>query len=100
MSDSSSHLTTRRLERTSTPGVFRRGGSYVVIYRDPSGRQRKRSARTLAEARDLKSALTTDVRRGEYREASRVTFADYWPSWIESYSGRTSRGFRETTRTE
>jgi integrase len=32
-------------------------------FRDPSGRQRKRSARTLAEARTLKAALTADVKR-------------------------------------
>jgi integrase len=88
----------RRLDRTSTPGVYKRGGSYVVVYRDPSGRQRKQAARTLAEARDLKSSLTTDVRRGEWREQSSVTFAQHWGPWIDSYAGRTSRGFRETTR--
>ena len=90
----------RTLERTGTPGVFKRGGRYVVIFRDPSGRQRKRSARTLAEARSLKSSLTTDVNRGEYRTVSHVTFADFWPQWIDSYSGRTARGFRENTRRE
>jgi integrase len=88
----------RRLVKTGTPGVYKRGGSYVVIYRDPSGKQRKRAARTLAEARAVKSSLSTDVRRGEWREQSRVTFADHWPSWIATYSGRTSRGFREATR--
>lgn len=96
----SKHPPTRTLERTGTPGIFKRGGSYVVVFRDASGRQRKRAARTLAEARALKSSLTTDVRRGEYREQSRVTFADYWPEWIDNYSGRTSRGFRENTRAE
>jgi integrase len=91
---------TRKLERTGTPGIFRRGNRYVVTFRDPSGRQRKRSARTLAEARSLKSSLTTDVNRGEYRTVSNVTFADYWPQWIDNYSGRTARGFRENTRAE
>jgi integrase len=90
----------RKLERTKVPGVYRRGGRYVVVYRDPQGRQRKRSARTLAEARDLKAALRADVTRGEYRALSRVTFAEYAPEWIAGYQGRTSRGFRETTRTE
>jgi integrase len=90
----------RRLVRTSTPGVYKRGSRYVVVFRDPGGRQRKRSARTLAEARDLKATLRADVSRGEYRTLSRVTFADYAPEWIASYQGRTSRGFRETTRAE
>ena len=43
--------------RTSTPGIYRRGSRYVVTYRDPTGRRRKRSAATLAEARLLKSSL-------------------------------------------
>ncbi|MGH3114957.1 MAG: hypothetical protein ACRDOP_15955, partial [Gaiellaceae bacterium] len=61
--------------KTSTPGVYKRGSRYVVTFRDPLGRQRKRSARTLSEARDLKATLTADVRRGEYRALSKVTFA-------------------------
>ena len=38
------------MERTATPGVYKRGGRYVVTFRDPSGRQRKRFAKTLVEA--------------------------------------------------
>ena len=87
----------RSLTRTATPGVYKRGSRYVVVFRDPHGRQRKRAARTLAEARDLKATLTADVRRGEYRALSRVTFADYAVEWIESYQGRTSRGIRPET---
>lgn len=89
-----------RDERTSVPGVYRRGRRYSVIYRDPQGRQRRRSARTLAEARVLKAALTADVARGDYRALSAVRFADYARHWITSYPGRTRRGFRETTREE
>src|SRR5262249_36899464 len=87
----------RRLVKTSTPGIYRRGGRYVVVFRDPHGKQRKRSARTLAEARDLKAALTADVKRGEYRALSKVTFGQYAAEWIESYTGRTSRGGRPHT---
>jgi integrase len=87
----------RTLARTSTPGVYKRGGRYVVIFRDPHGRQRKRSARTLAEARELKAVLTADVKRGEYRALSKVTFAEYAAEWIENYQGRTSRGIRPET---
>jgi integrase len=100
MSDSSSQLVTRRLERTSTPGIFKRGKRYVVRYRDLAGKDRKRAARTLVEARRLKASLSTDVARGEYRTVSDVRFSDYWPQWIDSYSGRTARGFRENTRAE
>src|SRR5436309_5119681 len=81
----------RRLVKTSTPGIYKRGGRYVVVFRDPHGKQRKRSARTLAEARDLKAALTADVRRGEYRTLSKLTFGEYATEWVGSYSGRTSR---------
>ena len=90
----------RRLIRTSTPGVFKRGSRYVVCFRDPGGTPRKRSARTLAEARDLKAALTADIIRGEYRAASRVTFRDYVQSWVVVYSGRTAAGIRESTMVE
>jgi integrase len=91
--------TSTRLERVkNAPGIYRRGSRYVVVFRDPLGKQRKRAARTLAEARDLKATLTADVRRGEYRTLSKVTFAEYAPEWIRTYAGRTSRGVRDATR--
>ena len=86
------------MERTKTPGVYRRGSRYVVTYRDQHGVPRKRSAGTLAEARELKAMLTADIARGEYRSLSRVGFAAYAREWIDSYQGRTSRGLSETTR--
>src|SRR4051794_29260441 len=95
MQDASSQ--DRRLIKTSTPGIYRRGQRYVVVFRDPQGKQRKRSARTLAEARDLKATLAADVSRGEYRALSKITFAAYAAEWIESYQGRTSRGIRQET---
>ncbi len=88
----------RRLVKTKTPGIYRRDDrDYVVIYRDASGRQRKRIARTLAEARTMRASLATDVHRGEYVEQSKVTFADYARDWIGNYNGRTSRGIRPGT---
>jgi integrase len=89
--------TGRKLERTKTPGVYKRGGRYCVIFRDPSGRQVKRSARTLAEARELRAQLQADVARGEWRASSRVTFDAYARDWLAAYGGRTARGIRETT---
>ncbi|HUA12394.1 MAG TPA: site-specific integrase [Solirubrobacteraceae bacterium] len=86
-----------KLEKTKTPGVYRRGGRYVVRYRH-RGKQHKRFARTYDEARTLKATLVADMRRGEHRETSSVTFEDYAREWVETYTGRTNRGFRESTR--
>ena len=85
--------------KTRSPGIYRRGRRYVVVAR-VRGRQVKRSAATLAEARVVKAALTTDVRRGEYREQARVTLAEYAPEWAESYTGRTSLGIGDGTRAD
>lgn len=91
----------RRLVKTSTPGVYRRGNRYVVIVRDPSGKQRKHSARTLVEARTMRTTLSADVARGEYRAQTKITFAEYAGSWLTTYGGRTSRGaVRATTARE
>ena len=62
----------RRLVKTGTPGIYKRGNRYVVRYRDPRGRDRKRFARTLAEARDLRTQLGADLSRGEYLARSTV----------------------------
>jgi len=88
------------LVKTRTPGIYQRGSRYCVVFRDPDGRQRRKAARTLAEARALKASLTADVARGEYRALSGVTFGEYAPEWIASYGGRTSRGIREQTKNE
>lgn len=87
----------RPLERTKTPGIYKRGGSYCVIVRDASGRSMKKAARTLAEARTIKASVKTDVARGEYRPASKLTLAEYAPEWLDGYTGRTSRGIRPET---
>jgi integrase len=86
-----------RLEKTTTPGIYRRGNRYVVTFRDQHGTPRKKSAATLAQARDLKAAVTTDVRRGDYQPQTTIAFADYVKEWISTYQGRTSRGIRPET---
>jgi hypothetical protein len=90
----------RRLEKTATPGIYRRGDRYVVRYRDPSGMSRKKFARTLAEARAMRAQLVSDVNRGEWTPLKRVAFDDYARSWIATYNGRTSGGIRESTLVE
>ena len=53
-----------RLEKTNTPGVFKRGNRYAVIYRDAGGRQRQESARTFDAARRLRARRAASVDEG------------------------------------
>ena len=89
-----------KMEKTKTPGIFKRGSRYVVTFRDAAGRQRRESARTLDDARRLKAARTTAVATGEYQERSRDTLHAYSREWVKRYQGRGRRGFRENTRDE
>lgn len=93
----SAKKTTPRLERTTTKGIYKRGNTFVVVYYDNEGRQRKRHARTFTEAKRLKAALSTDVHRGEHVGSSRLTLAQYEEKWAESYHGRSGRGVRKAT---
>jgi integrase len=88
-------MATPRMQRTRHPGVFKRGNRYVIVWRH-RGRQHKSFHRTLAEAREAKSSREA----GDKRPTSKVSVEDYFAEWIESYAGRTSRGFSETTRPE
>lgn len=88
------------MEKTSVPGVYKRGSRYMVVYRDGAGRQRKRSCRTLAEAREQKAIATADVARGEDRRLSQVTFAEYARQWLDTYGGSNGRGIRDETRAD
>lgn len=87
----------RALVPTATPGIYKRGARYAVRFRDPQGKQRQRAARTLAEARRLRSELTADVGRGEYRPDAKVTLAAYAETWKLTYAGRTAHGLRPET---
>jgi integrase len=93
-----------RLSKTSTPGVFRRHVkdcddkgrcecSYAVVWRH-RGKQSMETFATFAEAREAKGKRAG----GESRPTSKVRFEDYFTEWIESYAGRTARGFSETSR--
>lgn len=83
------------LQRTDTPGIYRRGDRYVTTWRQ-AGRQRKASFATLAEAREAKAAHE----RGERPVALRVGFDRYALEWIETYRGRTRRGLAHSTRAD
>ena len=88
-----------KLEKTRTPGIFKRGGRYVFSYR-VDGKQRWESCRTIDEARRAKAARATDIERGEFEQRSRITLHEYAREWVERYQGRGRRGFRENTRDE
>ena len=94
-----------KLTKTTHPGIFRRhakdctGGrcdcAYVVVWRH-RGKQHKATYRTLTEAREAKGNRDA----GDRRPVARRSFEDYFSEWIETYAGRTARGFSETTRPE
>ncbi len=89
------------MERTRTPGVFKRGSRYVAVFRDQEGRQRKEFAATYKAAVALKNARTADRDRGEYAAPSRLTFEEYAADWIARYQGRGGRHtFTDDTRRE
>src|SRR2546423_7937652 len=88
-----------KLETTKTPGIFKRGSRYVFSYR-VNGRQRWESARTLDQARTLKSERITDANRGELEERSTLKLHEYVGEWIDRYQGTSRRGFRDETRSE
>lgn len=94
------------LIKTSTPGIYRRHHKgcdargrcdcpWVIVGRH-RGRQFKETCSSFHEARSRKAAHES----GEIEPRSKTKFGDYFPEWIESYSGLTSRGFSETTRPE
>jgi integrase len=85
------------LEKTKTPGVYRRGGRYAYVYR-VRGVQHWGTAATYDEARRAKRQADADADRGEARELSRIAFGEYAREWIAGYQGLTSNGFRESTR--
>jgi integrase len=84
-----------KMERTRYPGIYKRGGRYVAVWRH-RGKQVKSFHRTLAEAREAKATREA----GDKRPTSKRTFEDYFEEWIESYAGRTQKGFAETSRPE
>lgn len=75
------------MAKTKTPGVYKRGGRFVVVWRH-RGKQHKSFHRTLAEAREAKGQRDA----GDRRPSSREAFEDYARGWIDCYGGRTERG--------
>ncbi len=78
------------IDKRETPA----GPRWDVRYRDPEGRQRKSTKRTLAEAKRFAASVETDKARGEYTDerAGRVTFKQYADEWLAR------QDFNESTR--
>jgi integrase len=90
---------TLKLETTSVPGIYKRGGKYVVRYR-AGGRRYAETVATMAEARRMKRERERSKDRGEFElvAASRRPFAEYARDWIDSYQGNGRHGFTDETR--
>jgi integrase len=88
------------MERTRYPGVYKRGTKYIATYRDPHGRQRKESFRTLSEAKAAKDSRSSSIADGTFQANVRVTLHEYAGEWIGAYRGKGGRGFRENTRAD
>lgn len=88
-----------KMVRTKTPGVFKRGARYVVVFRDADGRQRKEATRTYELARALKRERESEVARGAFVPTGKLTFHEYAGEWIETYNGK-RKGIRDRTRAD
>jgi hypothetical protein len=64
---------TARLKRTRHPGIYETGESYVVRYRDQSGRQRQKTCRTLDEAKRWRAKVTLNPATGSSRSGPTVS---------------------------
>jgi integrase len=74
--------------------VYRKGARFVATFRY-RGKQRKKSFRTLTEAKNFKAK----AHLGDAPQASsRMLFTTYADSWLDGYSGRTRNGLRQSTR--
>lgn len=67
------------IERRATAN----GPRYDVRYRDPAGKARKRTFKTLADARRMARTVEADMTRGTWTDPTRgkVTFAEWWGRW-------------------
>lgn len=89
-----------QLIKTRHPGIYKRGGRYMVIYRDRTKKQRSETCDTLAEAQRVKAERVAAVKNRTHRQVSVQPFPDYVTEWIETYTGHKGGSFREHTRRE
>lgn len=88
----------RKLEKTRTPGVYRRhkdgcprgrcGCPCVVVWRD-RGRQHKRVFAKESDAREFKNDMGGS--KGSRRPLAKATVAEYHAAWFPTYRGTHGR---------
>src|SRR5439155_4248551 len=84
------------LRRTATPGVYARGSRWVAVYLE-DGRQRRRSALTFREAREIKVRATANEAAGR----AGPTLHGYALDWVDHYAGRGANDvINDRTRSE
>jgi integrase len=83
-----------KFEKTRHPGIYKRGGRYVVRWRD-RGVEQKESFRTLAEAKEAQGRRRQP---GGERAYSKSRFDDYALAWLDTFQGRNAGGLAESTR--
>ena len=71
------------LKCTGTPGVYMRGSRWVAVYLE-DGRQRRRSAATFREAREIK--IRAIAKEAALRAGP--TLHGYALEWVDQYAGR------------
>jgi integrase len=71
------------LQRTATPGVYMLGSRWVAVNLE-DGRQRRRSAATFQEAREIKVRSTAN----EAARRAGPTLHSYALEWVDHYAGR------------
>src|SRR4051794_17177020 len=86
-----------KMERTKYPGIYTRGSRFVVIWRDDRGKQHNKSHPTITDAKKFQGVVRQD---GHKSAPARDSFESYALAWVESYTGRTSKGFSEHARTD
>lgn len=86
------------LTKTKTPGIYKRGSRYAVVYRASDGRQRQESAATYDAARLLKGKREAEASKGVEHPYATESFRSYALDWVDRYPGRGRRGFREQSR--
>jgi integrase len=96
---------TRKLEKTSTAGIYRRHAascnrngrckcSYVVRWKS-RGKGHNRLFPTFELAREFKGEMASG--KTSRKPPSRETVAGYYEGWIDGYRGRTVRGVQAST---
>jgi integrase len=96
----------RKLERTITPGIYRRHANgckrkrhcdcpYIVRWKQ-GGKSHKQMFPRLDLAREFKNRLGAGM--ATRQPLSSKTVADYYESWLPDYTGRTVRGLEDSTR--